>query len=94
MGISNLPYICKELITHGKGENTPVAIIQQGTTVNQRTVIGTLSTIVHLAKSEEVTNPAMIVVGEVVRFREKIRQLQLLNQDTNDTARKEVYELG
>lgn len=94
MGISNLPYICQELINHGKAATTPVAIIQQGTTVDQRTVTGTLSSIVATAEREGVKNPAMIVVGEVVRFREKIRQFQLLHQDSNNLEQKEVSELG
>lgn len=81
MGISNLPYICQELITHGKSENTPVAIIQQGTTGKQRVVIGTLTTIVSLAEKESIRNPAMIVIGEVVRFREKIIQLEAISAE-------------
>jgi uroporphyrin-III C-methyltransferase len=73
MGITNLPYICEELMKHGKKEDTPVAIIQQGTTSAQRTVIGTLGSIVRIVKEEAIQNPAMIVVGEVVSFRDKIR---------------------
>ncbi len=76
MGISNLPYICEELITHGKNESTPVAIIQQGTTNHQRTVTGTLGSIVGVAEKEGIQNPAIIVVGEVVTFRDKISLLE------------------
>lgn len=76
MGITNLPYICEELIMHGKNKNTPVAIIQQGTTRHQRTVTGTLSSIVSIVKKEGIQNPAMIVVGEVVTFRGKISLLE------------------
>jgi uroporphyrin-III C-methyltransferase len=91
MGISNLPFICQELLSHGKKGHTPVAIIEQGTTVNQRTVTGNLSSIVSIAEREGVKNPAMIVIGEVVGFREKIHQIQQLNQDKNDFIQKEVY---
>jgi uroporphyrin-III C-methyltransferase len=76
MGITNLPYICEELIKHGKKKNTPVAIIQQGTTSYQRTVTGTLSSIVSVVEKEGIQNPAMIVVGEVVTFRDKISLLE------------------
>jgi uroporphyrin-III C-methyltransferase len=86
MGIGNLAYICQELMKHGKPGDTPVAVIQQGTTRDQRTVTGTLSSIVSIVEKEAVKNPAMIVVGEVVRFRDKIRQLQLLNQDSTDVV--------
>ncbi|WHY03043.1 uroporphyrinogen-III C-methyltransferase [Neobacillus sp. DY30] len=76
MGITNLPYICEELIKHGKKQDTPVAIIQQGTTLAQRTVTGTLSSIVSVVEKEGIQNPAMIVVGEVVTFRDKISLLE------------------
>ena len=72
MGVSNLPYICEQLMKHGKDKSTPAAIIEQGTTSMQRSVVGTLGTIVDVAKKEQIQNPSMIVIGEVVRFREKI----------------------
>ncbi|HHT7236653.1 uroporphyrinogen-III C-methyltransferase [Bacillus sp. JJ927] len=72
MGVSNLPYICEQLIKHGKDQSTPAAIIEWGTTSMQRTVTATLGTIVDVAKKEQIQNPSMIVIGEVVRFREKI----------------------
>lgn len=72
MGISNLPYICEQLLKHGKEEDTPVAIVEWGTTSAQRTITGTLGTIVTIARKEQIQNPSMIVIGEVVRFREKI----------------------
>jgi uroporphyrin-III C-methyltransferase len=73
MGVSNLPYICGQLIHYGKSEQTPVALVEWGTTEKQRTVTGTLGTIVTIAQKEQVQNPSMIIVGEVVRFREKIK---------------------
>ncbi|MGG2092973.1 uroporphyrinogen-III C-methyltransferase [Bacillus sp. S13(2024)] len=72
MGVSNLPYICEQLLKHGKSEHTPVAMIEWGTTASQRTITGTLGTIVSVAENEQIQNPSMIVIGEVVRFREKI----------------------
>ncbi|CAG9611678.1 Uroporphyrinogen-III C-methyltransferase [Bacillus rhizoplanae] len=72
MGVSNLSYICEQLLKHGKSEHTPVAMIEWGTTVSQRTITGTLGTIVSVAENEQIQNPSMIVIGEVVRFREKI----------------------
>ncbi|MEH7413845.1 uroporphyrinogen-III C-methyltransferase [Neobacillus drentensis] len=76
MGVGNLSYICQQLISHGKNEHTPVAVIEQGTRAEQRTVTGTLSSIAYVVEKEGVQNPAMIVVGEVVRFREKLLSLQ------------------
>jgi uroporphyrin-III C-methyltransferase len=84
MGIKNLPYICQQLCTYGKNPQTPIAIIEQGTTGYQRTVRGTLGTIVEIAEKEQVANPAMIVIGEVVKLSEKLswfpeREKQMLS---------------
>jgi uroporphyrin-III C-methyltransferase len=73
MGVGNLPYIIDQLTTHGKSPQTPVALVQWGTLDDQRTVTGTLATIVDIVQQEQVTNPSMIVVGEVVGLREKLQ---------------------
>ncbi|MBL0385825.1 uroporphyrinogen-III C-methyltransferase [Tumebacillus sp. ITR2] len=73
LGIKNLPLICEQLITHGRDPETPVAIIHWGTMPEQRTVVGTLTTIVDIARDQQIENPSIILVGEVVNVREKIR---------------------
>ena len=73
MSVGNLPYICRQLTKHGRAGDTPVALIHWGTTAVQRTVTGTLDTIVEIVQREKVENPSMIVVGEVVKVREKIQ---------------------
>ncbi|MFK2824094.1 uroporphyrinogen-III C-methyltransferase [Bacillus sp. B190/17] len=72
MGIGNLHHICEQLIHHGKPASTPAAIIEWGTTAAQRTVTGELSTIEQKAKEHHITNPAIVLVGEVVQLRGKI----------------------
>lgn len=72
MGIKNLPYICNELRLCGKDPDTPIAVIEQGTTGYQRTVIATLETVVEVVKNEQIANPAMIVIGEVVKLSGKL----------------------
>lgn len=72
MGVSNLPYITEQLLKYGKHEDTPVALIHWGTTKNQETVTGTLSTIVDIVTTRKIKNPSMIVVGEVVKLRDEI----------------------
>lgn len=72
MGVSNLPYIQKQLIKHGKSKETPVAVINWGTTDLQRTVIGTLETIHEVVTKEKISNPSMIIVGKVVSLRRNI----------------------
>lgn len=81
MGISNLPYICEQLLKNDKKKDTPVAIIQQGTTDEQKVLTGTLSSIVGLMKKSDISNPAMVIVGEVVRFRHRLHQLELLKNE-------------
>ncbi|PPA70997.1 uroporphyrinogen-III C-methyltransferase [Jeotgalibacillus proteolyticus] len=76
MGISNLPYICDQLLTTTRLADTPVAIIEQGTTEHQRVVTATLTTIVKAAEQAEIKNPAMIVIGEVVGFRGRMQKLK------------------
>lgn len=72
MGISNLPDICKQLIQHGRPDDTPVALIHWGTMQEQRTVTGTLTDIAEKARQCGIQNPTVIVVGEVVRLRNDI----------------------
>ena len=70
MGVKRLPEICELLVKFGKTPQTPVALVHMGTATSQHTVTGTLQDITKKAK--EITNPAMIIVGDVVNMREKI----------------------
>lgn len=72
MGVGNLPYITEQLMKYNRSPQTPVALIHWGTTEHQKTITGTLETIVGIAQQEEIENPSMILVGEVVKMREKI----------------------
>lgn len=73
MGVENLPYIISNLIKNGRPENTPAAIICQGTLPSQRTVVGNLKDIVKKANRVGLESPAIIVVGEVVSLRDGLR---------------------
>lgn len=73
MGIGNLAHIVNQLIQNGRPASTPVAVISQGTSPNQKTVVGTLEDIASRTKKEGLEPPAVIVVGEVVRLREQLR---------------------
>jgi uroporphyrin-III C-methyltransferase / precorrin-2 dehydrogenase / sirohydrochlorin ferrochelatase len=72
MGLLGLPVVCRELVAHGLPESTPAAIVQQGTTSEQRIVIGTLSTLPELAAAAALKPPTLIIVGEVVRLHERL----------------------
>lgn len=73
MSVGNLAYISAQLIAHGKEAKTPVAVIEWGTTEHQRTLTGTLDNIHDLVVSEGYHNPSMVIVGEVVQMRDKIK---------------------
>ncbi len=70
MGVRNLSSIVANLLSNGKTSNTPVAIIYKASTPDQKVYIGELSNIVKIAKKEKVKPPSLIVVGEVVNYRE------------------------
>ncbi len=72
MGVKNLPYIQEQLLQYGKRHDTPAALIQWGTLQTQKTVVSTLSEIHLAAQKEGIKNPCMILIGDVVKMREKI----------------------
>ena len=73
MGVKNLHHITDRLMHHGMSPDTPVALVRWGTTPKQTTVSGTLDTIVERTKAAGLKPPAIIVVGHVVKLREKMR---------------------
>lgn len=73
MGLANLGGIVRRLIENGRSPETPVAVIRWGSRVDQQTVIGTLATIQDEVACADLSSPAIIVVGEVVGLRQKLR---------------------
>lgn len=105
MGVGNLPYICENLLKYGKPAATPVILIQWGTFSRQKTLQGTLGDIAAKAVEKKFSNPAIILVGEVVSLREKIswfekkplygRQILLARTgESLSEAAKELMEQG
>lgn len=72
MGLIGLPIITKQLMAHGRASHTPVALVQQGTTQNQRVLIGDLANIAKLAVDEEIKAPTLLIIGEVVNLHNKL----------------------
>jgi len=72
MGLHGLKTLCSELVRHGQPETTPIAIVQQGTTQNQRVITGTLATLPGIAEREKPQAPTLIIVGGVVTLHEKL----------------------
>ncbi len=72
MGVSTLPGVTAQLIRHGRKPSTPCAVIEWGTSPRQRTVTGTLKTIVSRVQRAAIRPPAVAVIGDVVRLRPQL----------------------
>lgn len=73
MGLHGLDTLCTELVKHGMPDTTPIAIVQQGTTQNQRVVTGTLATLPGISEVAQLRAPTLIIIGGVVKLREKLQ---------------------
>ena len=73
MGLHGVDILCRELIAHGLPATTPAALIQQGTTPQQRVLTGDLVTLPGKVRASGVKAPTLIIVGEVVRLRDRLR---------------------
>ena len=72
MGLKGLVTLCEQMKKHGMPGDTPMAIVQQGTTLNQKTVVGTIDTLPALAARAELKPPTLIIVGSVVSLHAKL----------------------
>lgn len=105
MGLGNLEKITKNLIKHGKIPETPVAVIKNGTTAKQETYTGTLGTIAGIVRENNVKAPVIIIIGEVVNLREKMKWLENMplfgknilvtrNRDKQEEITSKIIEFG
>ncbi len=69
MGYKNLHSIAENIISSGRDKDTPCAVIQEGTTLNQKVAIGTLGTIKDEAEKQGLKSPLILIVGNVVKLR-------------------------
>ena len=105
MGLGNLEKITENLIKYGKMPETPVAVIKNGTTAKQETYIGTLGTIAGIVRENNVKAPVIIIIGEVVNLREKMKWFENMplfgknilvtrNRDKQEEITSKIIELG
>lgn len=74
MGMHRLEEVVASLVSHGRDPATPIAIVANGTRPDQHVVEGTLADIAERARTRfRQGSPALLVVGEVVRLRDRIR---------------------
>jgi len=73
MGLLGVDVLCRELTAHGLPAATPAALIQAGTTPQQRVLMGTLETLPGIVHRSDVKAPTLIIIGEVVTLRDRLK---------------------
>lgn len=84
MGLLGVSELCRQLVMHGLNAATPAAIIQQGTTTNQFVLTGTLATLPMIIRENPLKPPTLIIVGEVVKLRQKLAWFNVSSEDDSD----------
>lgn len=72
MGLENVERICSSMKAHGRAADTPAALVEKGTTTEQRVFIGDLDSLPDVIARHEVKAPTLILVGEVVALHNKL----------------------
>ncbi|MGZ8172708.1 MULTISPECIES: siroheme synthase CysG [Methylobacter] len=81
MGLAGLEKICQSLIAHGSPKDLPIALVQQGTTSNQRVITGTLKTLPDKVAGQDIKPPTLIIIGTVVTLHDKLSWFQTRRLD-------------
>jgi uroporphyrin-III C-methyltransferase/precorrin-2 dehydrogenase/sirohydrochlorin ferrochelatase len=72
MGLVGLEKICQSLIEHGSPKDLPAALVQQGTTINQRVITGTLESLPGIVADQDIKPPTLVIIGTVVTLHDKL----------------------
>jgi uroporphyrinogen III methyltransferase/synthase len=78
MGLTTFDQIAREIIARGRSAETPAMAVRWGTRPDQETIAGTLATLPGQIQARGLKPPATIIVGEVVRLREKLNWFENL----------------
>jgi len=73
MGLNSLPTIAQNLIDYGMRKDMPIALVQEGTTENQKVVVSTISRVNAKILKTDIQSPVIIIIGEVVKLRKTIK---------------------
>jgi uroporphyrin-III C-methyltransferase len=94
LGVAHLREIANDLMTCGRSRETPAAVIRWGTYEGQQTVTGTLQTIAGEAERAGMRAPAVIIVGEVVRLRERLKWFERNLVGINDEELEAAFAVA
>lgn len=72
MGLSSLRVLCERLVAHGRGADTPAALVAQGTLPAQKVYVGTLASLPDLVECQAVSAPTLVIIGEVVSLHRQL----------------------
>jgi uroporphyrin-III C-methyltransferase/precorrin-2 dehydrogenase/sirohydrochlorin ferrochelatase len=72
MGLVSIDIICRQLIANGLDSKTPCALVQQGTTPDQKVYTSTVENMSQLVKEKKPMAPTIFIIGFVVNLREKL----------------------
>lgn len=86
MGLHGAPTLCREMVAHGLPASTPVALVEQGTTPQQRVFTATLDSLLDVIKNEDIKPPTLIIVGEVVTLHDKLKWVEEHHKDNMDSV--------
>jgi uroporphyrin-III C-methyltransferase/precorrin-2 dehydrogenase/sirohydrochlorin ferrochelatase len=73
MGLLTLPQLCEQLIAHGLPRDWPAALVEEGTSPEQRVVVGTLADLAEKAARAELKGATLAIIGEVVKLRQRLQ---------------------
>lgn len=72
MGLAGLPQLSQQLQQHGMSADMPAALVQQGTTENQKVWLSTIAELPRLAEREKPIAPTLLIIGEVTKLHDKL----------------------
>jgi uroporphyrin-III C-methyltransferase/precorrin-2 dehydrogenase/sirohydrochlorin ferrochelatase len=72
MGLDNVARICSSMKAHGRAADTPAALVEKGTTAEQRVFVGDLDSLPGIIAQNQVHAPTLILVGEVVALHDRL----------------------
>ena len=94
LGLLKNKNISQQLISNGLKPSTPVAVIENGTRIDQRVVTGTIDQLSNLVERYQLKAPALIIVGDVVKLQTKLNWFKPLKErrEPLNTASNELAD--